>query len=111
MARRPVGATTRAPAFEAVGLSESHVLSITNYPLWRNRPDHGADRRQFGDLMSDRFGVIPGEGVAAPSAFGRLAVDDLADLLGRDQGASMTSMSGLPAPLLARGRGRWPSLA
>ena len=64
---------------------------------------HGADRRQLGDLMPERFGVVTGEGVAAPAAFRRLALDDLADLLGRDQGAGMASMSGLPAPLLARG--------
>src|SRR5262245_28744629 len=39
MASRPMGATIRAPAFEAVGLSESHVPSIPDYPIWRNRPD------------------------------------------------------------------------
>src|SRR5262249_34867835 len=38
MARRPVGATIHAPALEADGLSESYVLSIPNYPIWRNRP-------------------------------------------------------------------------
>ena len=29
---------------------------------------HGQDRRHFGDLMPDRFGVLTGEGVAAPAA-------------------------------------------
>jgi hypothetical protein len=43
--------------------------------------DHGDDRRQFGDLMSERFRVITGEGIAAPAALRRLALDDLADLL------------------------------
>ena len=72
--------------------------------------DHRADRRQLGDLMPERLGVVPGQGVAAPAASGRLALDDLAQLLGRDQGACMTSMAGSSAPLLARGRGRGPPL-
>ena len=71
---------------------------------------HREDRRQLGDLMPERLGIIAGEGVAAPAALRRLALDDLADCLGRDQGAGMTSMAGLAAPLLARGGGRGPSL-
>ena len=71
---------------------------------------HRLDRRHLGDLMPDRFGVITGEGVAAPAAWRRPALDDLAELLGRDQGAGVAAMAGLPAPLLARGGGRWPSL-
>ena len=71
---------------------------------------HGADRRHLGDLMPERLGIVTGEGVAAPAALRRLALDDLADCLGRDQGADVTVMSGLAAPLLARGGGRWPSL-
>ena len=71
---------------------------------------HGPDRRHLGDLMPDRLGVVAGEGVAAPAALRRLALDDLAELLGRDQGAGMAMMAGLPAPLLARGGGRGPSL-
>jgi hypothetical protein len=43
----------------------------------------GGDRRHLGDLVPDRLGVIYGQGVLAPSAAGRLAVDDLAELLGR----------------------------
>ncbi len=68
------------------------------------------DRRQFGDLMPQRLGIVAGEGIAAPAALGRPALDDLADLLGRDQGADVTRMSGLAAPLLARGGGRRSSL-
>jgi hypothetical protein len=71
---------------------------------------HGDDRRHLGDLVADRFGVITGQSVAAPAASGRLAVDDLADLLGRDQGSGLAMMSGLAAPLLARGGGRRSSL-
>jgi hypothetical protein len=67
---------------------------------------HGEDRRQFGDLMPERFGVITGERVAAPATSGRLAVDDLAESLGRDQGTGMATMAGLSTPLLARGGSR-----
>ena len=72
--------------------------------------DHGADRRHLGDLMPERLGVVTGEGVAAPAALRRPALDDLAEPLGRDQRADVTTMAGLAAPLLARGRGRWSSL-
>ena len=60
---------------------------------------HRADRRHFGDLMPERLGIVTGEGVAAPAALRRLALDDLADCLGRDQGAGMTSdgRAGRPA--------------
>ena len=72
--------------------------------------DHRLDRRHFGDLMPDRFGVVAVQVVAAPAAARRLALDDLAELLGRDQGAGVVAMAGLPAPLLARGGGRRPPL-
>ena len=42
---------------------------------------HGQDGRHFGDLVADRVRVIAGEGIAAPAALRRLALDDLADLL------------------------------
>jgi hypothetical protein len=71
---------------------------------------HGPDRRHLGDLVPERLGVVAGQGVAAPAASRRPALDDLADGLGRDQGADVTLMSGLAAPLLARGGGRGPSL-
>jgi hypothetical protein len=45
---------------------------------------HGSDRRHFGDLVSDRLGVVAEQLVAAPAALPRLALDDLAELLGRD---------------------------
>jgi hypothetical protein len=71
---------------------------------------HGEDRRHLGDLMADRLGIITGEGVAAEAALGRLAVDDLADLFGRNKGAGLAVMARLSASLLARGRSRRPSL-
>ena len=40
----------------------------------------------------------------------RLALDDLTELFGRNQGTSMMAMTGLPAPLPARGGGRRPAL-
>ena len=72
--------------------------------------DDRQDRRQLGDLMPERLGVVTGEGVAAPPALRRLALDGVTDGLGRDQGAGMTSMAGLAAPLLARRGSRGPSL-
>jgi hypothetical protein len=71
---------------------------------------HGADRRHFGDLMPDRFRVITVEGLAAPAALGWLAVDDLAELIGRHERTGLATMAGLPTPLLTRGGGRRPSL-
>jgi hypothetical protein len=44
---------------------------------------HGQDRRHLGDLMSDRLGVVAEQPVAAPAALRWLALDDLAELLGR----------------------------
>ena len=71
---------------------------------------HRLDRRHLGDLVPERLGVVAVQGVAAPAAVRRLALDDLAELLGRDQRPGVTAMAGLPAPLLARGGGRGPSL-
>jgi hypothetical protein len=68
------------------------------------------DRRQFGDLVSDRLGVIALQRLVAPAAFGRLAVDDVAELLGGYERAGLAMMAGLPAPLLARGGDRRTSL-
>jgi hypothetical protein len=71
---------------------------------------HGGDRWHLGDLMADRFGVVTGEGVAAPAALRRLAVDDLPELLGRHQRTGLATMAGLTAPLLARSGSRRTSL-
>jgi hypothetical protein len=68
------------------------------------------DRREFGDLVSQRLGIIAGQGVSAPPALRGPALDHLADSLGRGQGAGMTGMAGLAAPLLARGGRRGPPL-
>jgi hypothetical protein len=74
--------------------------------LVHRRPDWW----QFGDLVSDRLGVVALQRLVAPAAFGRLAVDDVPELLGRDKRTGLTLMAGLPAPLLARGRSGRTSL-
>jgi hypothetical protein len=68
------------------------------------------DRRQLGDLVSDRFGVVAVQLLVAPTAFRRLAVDDLAKLLGWYEWSSLAMMAGLATPLLARGGDRRPPL-
>ena len=65
--------------------------------------DDRLHRRYFGDLVAERFGVIAVKVIATPAAAGRPALDDLPELLGRDQGSGVMSMAGLPAPLLPRG--------
>jgi hypothetical protein len=45
------------------------------------------DRWDFGDLMSDRLGIVALRHLVAPAALGRLAVDDVAELLGGDEWA------------------------
>jgi hypothetical protein len=72
--------------------------------------DHRLNRRYLGDLVPDRFGIIAPEVIATPAAAGRLALDDLPELFGRDQCPGMMAMAGLPAPLLARGGSRGSSL-
>jgi hypothetical protein len=67
---------------------------------------HRRDRRDFGDLVPQRFGIIALEVVATPAAARRLALDDLPELFGRDQGPGVMAVAELPAPLLARG-GSW----
>ena len=58
--------------------------------------DRRSDRRDFGDLMSDRFGIVAEERPTAASTFGRPALDDLTDLLGRYEGPDLALMTGLP---------------
>ena len=72
--------------------------------------DYRPDRRHFGHLVSDRLGVVAMQLVAAPPALGRLALEDLPELLGRDQGSGLVAMARLAAPLLSRGRSRWSPL-
>jgi len=71
---------------------------------------HGADRRQPGDLMPDRLGVIALQHLVAPPALGRFAVDDVAELFGGHERVGLASMAGLPASFLARSRSRRTSL-
>ena len=47
--------------------------------------DIGADRRDLGDLVPHRFGVVPPEDRAAALAVRRLDLEGLADLLGWDE--------------------------
>src|SRR5690606_1166472 len=61
------------------------------------------DRRDLGDLMPQRLGVLAVEVVAAAAARRRLAVDDLPEPLRRDQGPAAVAVAGLAAPLPARG--------
>ena len=63
---------------------------------------HGLYGGHFGDLVPDRLGVVALQHLVAPPAFGRLAVDDVAELLGRYKRTGLAAMAGLTAPLLAR---------
>ncbi len=72
--------------------------------------DHRPDRWHFSDLMSDRLGVIAVQRLAAGPALGRLALEDLPELLRRDQGSGLMTMAGLTAPLLPQGGNRWSPL-
>jgi hypothetical protein len=68
--------------------------------------DDRLDLGQFGDLMDQRFGVVAGELITTTTAGGRLAVDRLANLLGRNYGAVGLTMSMLSAALFPTGRSR-----
>ncbi len=68
--------------------------------------DEGLDLGQFGDLMDQRFGIVANEPLAATAAGNRLAVERLADLLGRHQVAVELAMPGLAAAFLPPGRSR-----
>ena len=68
--------------------------------------DDRLDLGQFGDLMDQGVGVVAGESMTTAATGGRLAVERLADLLGRDQGAPGLAMPGLSAALLPAGRSR-----
>jgi hypothetical protein len=56
----------------------------------------GKDRRDLGDPVADRLGVITGQGVAAPAASGRLALEDLAELPGGASGRAWRCRPGCP---------------
>jgi hypothetical protein len=72
--------------------------------------DDGLDRRDLGDLMEQRLGVLTGQVMAAAAAVRRPTVEDLVDLLWGDQDPGVTAMAGLSAPSLAGGSGRRSSL-
>jgi len=79
----------------------------------------GVHRRQFGHLVTERFGILSVEVVATAPALRRLAHDDLSPSFRRHQGTDTTAVTGLPSPFLPRGgsrraplhrraiRGRW----
>jgi hypothetical protein len=71
--------------------------------------DHRSNRGQFSDLVSDRLGVIAGQGVATSAALRRPDLYDLPELFWRDQRASPPGMAGLPSGPSARRRDRWAS--
>jgi hypothetical protein len=66
--------------------------------------DDRLDPGKFSDLMDERFGIRAGKLVTTAATGTRDAVDRVADLLGRDQGAVGLAMSGLAATLLLAGR-------
>jgi len=66
--------------------------------------DDRLDPGEFGDLMDQGFGVVAGEPMTTTTTSGRLAVDRLVDLLGRDQRTVGLAMSGLAAAFLPAGR-------
>ncbi len=65
--------------------------------------DDRLDLGQFGDLVDQRFGIVTSEPMATSATGGRLAVERLVDLLGRDQGAVGLAMPKLTAAFLATG--------
>jgi hypothetical protein len=71
---------------------------------------HRLNRGHLGDLVSDRLGILAVQLVAAPAAMLGLALDDPTELFGRDQAPRVVAMTGLAAPLLARGGSRGLSL-
>ncbi len=68
--------------------------------------DDRLDPGQVGDLMDYRFEVVASESMTATATGVGLAVERLADLLGRYQDALGFSMSGLATALLPAGRSR-----
>jgi hypothetical protein len=72
-------------------------------PVFIHRRFDGWD---LGDLMPERFGVVAVQRLTTPAARLRLAVDDMPELLRRDQGSGVPAMTGLPTGLLSRGGSR-----
>src|SRR5438270_11838764 len=77
-------------------------------PTWATMPPTRGVRRCY--LVPERLEIIAVEVVAAATATRRLALEDLPESFGRDQGPGVMAMAGLPAPLAARGGGRRPAL-
>jgi hypothetical protein len=61
--------------------------------------DIGADRRDLGDLVPHRIGVVPLEGRTAALAQRRPDLEGLADLLGWDECPGVPLVAGLATPL------------
>jgi hypothetical protein len=67
--------------------------------------DHvGPEFGQLGDLVADRFGVGPAQGVAAGAAHRRLAIHDRGQPLGGNHHAGVPLGPSLPAARPAQGR-------
>ena len=71
---------------------------------------HRLDRWHLGDLMPDRFGIIAMQLDAASATLLRLALEDLPESFGRDQGTGVMAMVGLATPPLTRWANGRPSL-
>jgi hypothetical protein len=71
---------------------------------------HRHDGGHFGDLMPDRFGILTVEVVVTGPTGGWLALNDLPELFGGNQGADHTAMTGLTAAFLPRWGSRGTSL-
>jgi hypothetical protein len=66
--------------------------------------DDRADGRQFGNLVTQRFGIIALKLMTALPAVRRLTPDHVTELVRWNQGANTTKVAGLPASFLAGGR-------
>jgi hypothetical protein len=72
--------------------------------------DIGADRRDLGDLVPDRIRILAFEPGTAAAAPGRLDLECFADLMGRDERAGVSLVTGLPSAFPPRRRGGRPAL-
>jgi hypothetical protein len=66
--------------------------------------DDWADGRQFGDLVTQRVGIIALKLMTALPAVRRLTLDHVTELVRRNQGANTTKVARLPTSFLAGGR-------
>jgi hypothetical protein len=72
--------------------------------------DDRFDPGEFGDLMDQRLRIVAREPMTTAATDRRLAVEGVADLLRRHQGAPSLAMSGLATAFLPTGRSGRPPL-